>query len=334
MKTRPSAWITLTLFAALPLIGSAVDFKPSFNDAPVPAESIRKVEHALPAAPVVQPRAERRILLVSSTAGFRHKSIGLGKVAIEQLGSTTGAYETIISDDPANFELAVLKTFDAVLLLNTTQDFFMPNKKQRGTYSDADWAALQQRHNRLIDNLIDYVEQGGGLAGVHSATDTCYGHERFGKAIGGYFDGHPWSRKNQVTIVVEDPEHELIKPVFGEIRHFELVEEIYQFRPEPYSRERLRVLLHLDPERSDKVKGLKRADNDYAVSWVQQVGDGRVFYTSIGHNDHVYWDPLILKHYLAGIQFACGDLRADTTPSAQMQMPSVISCCDHAEDDT
>ena len=76
------------------------------------------------------------------------------------------------------------------------------------------------------------------------------------------------------------------------------------------------MLLHLDPARSDEVKGLKRKDNDYAVAWVQAVGEGRVFYTSIGHNPHIFYNPLMLKHYLAGIQFATGDLPADTTPSA------------------
>ncbi len=135
--------------------------------------------------------------------------------------------------------------------------------------------------------------------------------------MGGYFNGHPWNANNNVTIVIEDCEHALMKPVFGDANDFALKEEIYQFREEPYSRDRLRVLLHVDLARSDQVKKLKRTDNDYAVAWVQQVGKGRVFYSSIGHNPHIYWNPLMLKHYLAGIQFATGDLPADTTPSGR-----------------
>ncbi len=323
---------TPIIFASLMFacsLSAAVDFVPSFTDKPVAAGSIAKVEQALPSEPIVKPAAKRRILVVSSTAGFRHKSIPIGKIAIEKLGEATGAYEATISDDPANFEPDVLKTFDTVLLLNTTQDFFMPGRNQRKQYSAAELAELQKRHNSLIDNLIDYVEQGGGLAGIHAATDTCYKHKEYGEAIGGYFNGHPWRFKDQVTIVVEDQEHAVNKPVFGEQKDFELVEEIYQFKEEPYSRERLRILLHLDPERSAQVKGLKRTDNDYAVAWVQSVGKGRVFYTSIGHNEHIYQNPLMLKHYLAGIQFACGDLKADTTPSAHLQMPNVSACCGH-----
>jgi hypothetical protein len=29
----------------------------------------------------------------------------------------------------------------------------------------------------------------------------------------------------------------------------------------------------------------------------------------------VYWNPVMLKHYLTGIQYVLGDLQADATPS-------------------
>ncbi|HKK19019.1 MAG TPA: ThuA domain-containing protein [Opitutales bacterium] len=318
---------SIFFFAFSLSLQAAVEFIPKFDDKPVAAEHMEKIEAALPEGPIVEPEAQRRILVVSATAGFRHKSIPTGKFALEKMGTGTGAYETVISDDPANFEPEALETFDTVVLLNTTQDFFMPNGKKKKDYSEEDWKWLQKRQDRLIDNLIDFVEQGGGLVGIHAATDSCYNHEAYGKTIGGYFWGHPWNAGNNVMIVVEDPEHAVNKPVFGETKSFQIKEEIYQFRPEPYSRERLRILLHLDPERSDKVKGMKREDNDYPVAWVQKVGKGRVFYSSLGHNHHIYWDPVLLKHYLAGIQFACGDLEADTTPSAKIQMPSLPACC-------
>lgn len=305
---------------------AVVDWKPTFNDKPVSNKLKSAVDAALPSEPIVAPKSARKTLVFSATSGFRHRSIPTGKYALEQLGKSTGAFETVISDDPAYFEPEALKQFDTVILLSPTQDFFMPPKKGKNVpkFSKEELEWLKARHNRLVDNLVDYVEAGGGLMGIHAATDACYGHEEYGEMMGGYFWGHPWNAKTQVTIVVEDPEHETIKPVFAGIESFELVEEIYQFQPEPYSREKLRILLHLDPERSAKVKGLKRKDNDYPVAWVQKVGEGRVFYSSIGHNDHIYANPLMLKHYLAGIQFACGDLEADTTPSAKIAMPTVV----------
>ena len=57
-------------------------------------------------------------------------------------------------------------------------------------------------------------------------------------------------------------------------------------------------------------------DGIYAVSWIRTYGKGRVFYSSLGHSPRVFWDARILQHFLAGIQFALGDL---TAASAQQQ---------------
>ena len=312
---------SITLLS-IPLVTSLgwADFMPKFNDPDVSEQDTKVIIAAMPKKPIVKPKAQRTVLVYSATAGFRHKSIPYGKVALEEMGKKTGAFTTVISDDPANFEADNLKQFDAVILLNTTQDFFMPSAKtEKEKYSDDEWSSMLNRHNRLVDNLIDYVEAGGGLVGIHSATDSCYQHEAYGETMGAYFWGHPWTAKTNVTIVVEDPEHEIIKPVFKGIRDFRLQEEIYQFQEEPYSRDKLRILLNLDPDRSDPVdpEKIKRTDGDFAVAWVKKAKKGRVFYTSIGHNNHIYSNPLMLKHYLAGIQFAMGDLKADTTPSAK-----------------
>ena len=253
---------------------------------------------------------------------FRHASIATGKVALDRMGIKTGAYKALISDDPENFEVDVLKTFDAVVLLSPTLDFFMPPNKLREDFSDAQWNWLQARHERLIANLVQFVHAGGGLVGIHAATDSCYEDEDYGNMIGGYFWGHPWSWRHNVTILIEDSEHALIKPVFGDMSDFRIQEEIYQFKEEPYSREKLRVLLSLDVERSDEPMAkvpLRRTCGDYAISWVQSVGEGRVFYTNLGHNHHIYTNPLLLKHFLAGIQFATGDIEADTRPSASLE---------------
>ena len=306
----------LTYLSLALSLSAASDWTPTFDDEPVPPAQIEAIEKAVPKAPIVEPKAGRRVLVFSATAGFRHKSIPYGKVAFEKMGQSSGAYQTVISDDPKNFELEALQEFDAVILLSPTQDFLMPSRKNREDFPEEEWQWLQARHNRLVDNLTEYVKQGGGLVGIHAATDACYNHKDYPSMIGGLFDGHPWNAGNNVTIVVEDPEHAINKPVFEAMKDFRIKEEIYQFRAEPYSREKLRILLHLDPERSDQVEKMKRKDNDYPVAWVQSFGEGRVFYSTLGHNKHIFQNTLILRHFLAGIQFATGDLEADTTPSA------------------
>ena len=129
--------------------------------------------------------------------------------------------------------------------------------------------------------------------------------------VGGIFDGHPWHEK--VTVKLDEPEHPLTAAFRG--KGFEITDEIYQFTG-PYSRKRLRVLLSLDTGKTDMNRpGIKRADRDFPISWVQRFGRGRVFYCSLGHDHDVFWNPAVLRHYLDGIQFALGDLPADSTPS-------------------
>lgn len=277
---------------------------------------------ALPTEAIVEPLAPRRVLLFSATYGHRHGSIPIGKLALSRVGEATGAYETVISDDPANFEADTLKTFDAVILLNSTGALFKPDWKTKDQYPADVWQRYADDHQRLVGNLITYVKNGGGLVGVHAATDANYGHVEYRKTIGATFAGHPWWGHQNVTLVIEDSEHPIIKPVFDGMKDFQIQEEIFQFADKHYTRDRARVLLSLDVERSDEPKTeMKRKDNDYAVCWVQAIGKGRVFYTSLGHRPATYTNPMMLEHFLAGIQFATGDLKADTTPSNQVNKP-------------
>jgi type 1 glutamine amidotransferase len=61
-----------------------------------------------------------------------------------------------------------------------------------------------------------------------------------------------------------------------------------------------------------------RKDQDYAVSWCQQVGKGRSFYTSLGHSKEVWKDPLFQEHLMSGIKWANGQLEGDATPSSKL----------------
>lgn len=300
-----------------------IDWKPEFDDEPLSNEQIELIAEAVPNKPITEPKKSRKALLYSATAGARHGSIPVGQHALKKMAESSGAYELVVSDDPVHFERDNLKQFDAVILLNSTGNFFMPNTRGetslRDQFSDDEWAELEKRDAKLIGNLIDYVRNGGGLVGIHAATDAYYGNWDFRNMIGGTFWGHPWTAGQQVMIEIEDSEHELMNPVFGDTKQLSLKEEIYQFN-KPYSRERLRVLLRLNPELSETPQSEpRRKDGDFAVAWARSEEKGRVFYTSIGHRHEHFWNPLILKHYLAGIQFATGDLEADMTPSSELE---------------
>ena len=114
-----------------------------------------------------------------------------------------------------------------------------------------------------------------------------------------------------VTVNVEEPDHAIVRCFCGP--SFQHTDEIFQFSH--FSRKKVRVLLSLDTARTDMNKpGIFRKDGDFALSWVRNNGKGRVFYCEFGPQKDVYWNPKVLRHYLAGIQFAIGDLKAPAEP--------------------
>lgn len=276
-----------------------------------PAGALEKIQAALPAEAFAKPKKARKLLVFSKTSGFRHASIATGKVAFTELGKKTGAFETVISDDLANFESDKIKEFDGIMFLSTTMNPFLPGKAELEKLSEdekkAKVAAAKEKEMALKDSLMSWIKNGGAFIGIHAATDTFYEWEEYGTMINGYFDGHPWNAGTQVSIKVEpgQEKHPLVAMFDGQNVDFK--EEIYQLKA-PYDSKSVHMLLRLDPEKSDmNVKGLKREDKDWGVAWARHWEKGRVFYCSLGHNHDMYWHPKVVSHYLAGIQWALGD---------------------------
>jgi type 1 glutamine amidotransferase len=279
--------------------------------APPTPEQIGYMQAAIPKEPTVKPQKARRLLVFTLCKGFRHSSIECCATALKLMGRETGAYEAVISADIAMFEPKNLRQFDAVCFNNTTGELFLPQKLEE--LPEPAQQAARELDARLKKSLLDFVRSGHGVVGIHAATDCFYKWPEYGEMMGGCFHGHPWHEK--VTLKIDEPEHPINAAFGGE--PFEVVDEIYQFR-DPYSRQKLRVLLSLDTSRTDmNKKGIHRDDNDFAVSWVRNYGKGRVFYCSLGHREEIFWNRTVLRHYLDGIQFALGDLKADAAPSAE-----------------
>jgi len=50
-------------------------------------------------------------------------------------------------------------------------------------------------------------------------------------------------------------------------------------------------------------KGIKRADKDFAISWVKEYGKGRVFYSTLGHTEESWADPGVQKMWLEAVKW-------------------------------
>jgi len=261
----------------------------------------------LPDKAYAKPAKPRKILIFAKTNGFHHDSVGTGKVALTELGKKTGAWETVVSDDLANFEPKNISQLDGIVFLSTTGEPFDPSKDEAAKMDDQAKKDAEKRADELKKSLMDFVKGGKAFIGIHAATDTFYNWHEYGEMIGGYFDAHPWTSGTQVSIKVEPGQEKFPLVAMFDGKNIDFKEEIYQLK-DPYDSKKVHMLLRLDPEKSDmNVQNLHRQDKDWGVSWVKSWGKGRVFYCSIGHNHEMYWNPIILRHYLAGIQWALGD---------------------------
>ncbi|MBI1902678.1 MAG: ThuA domain-containing protein [Planctomycetia bacterium] len=293
--------------------GNTLYFRNIYVRELVTAEQAEKIGESAPLKARAEPKSPRTVLAYTRAAGFVHSSIPHGAHAVDRLGRQTGAFKVVVSDDREMFAPDRLKEFDAVVLCNTTGNWLEPRKEDLEGKSPEEQQKLKDRTEVLKKSLVEFVRGGKGLAGFHSASDSNYNWPEFGDMIGGYFDGHPWHEK--VAVKVEESSHPLLAVFQGQ--GFDVTDEIYQFKT-PYSRDNLRVLLSLDASRFDVSKG-KRQDKDFAVAWVHEYGQGRVFYSSLGHREEIYWNPKLLQFYLDGIQYALGDFAADATPSAKVK---------------
>lgn len=272
-----------------------------------PSKYEKDIIEAIETLNTKKPDKPRKLLIFSLTNGFYHRSIPVGNLAFQLLGEKTGAFEPVVSNDLANFEPEKINEFDAICFLNTTLELFSPHKKIAEKLSEPEKQEWKEREARLKESLMNFIKSGKGFVGIHAATDTFYQWPEYGEMIGGYFDGHPWNAKTKVSISCEAGEENQCCVAHLDGENLEFKEEIYQFKA-PYDANKLQVVLRLDPDKNDLSRG-KRKDNDYPVSWIKHHGKGSIFYSSLGHNEHIYTNPKVLQHYLSGIQWAMGDLK-------------------------
>lgn len=262
----------------------------------VSPEDRAKIEAALPAKAPATPGKPRKLLVFDRQVNYGgHASIPHANLAMQLMGERTGAFTATHSSEPGALAPANLEQYDAIYLNNTVGDIFDTPEIRAG--------------------FVAFVTRGGGVVGNHGTSVASPKWTEFGEILGGAGASHR-EPTEKATINVEDPTHPVTRAFDG--TPFEFVDEFYRVGA-PYSRDKVRVLLSLDPILTDMMQGrcfgrCLRDDNDYPLAWIRQHGKGRVFYTSLGHHPDVFWDPRVLAMFLAGTQYALGDLEADATP--------------------
>ncbi len=217
-------------------------------------------------------RSPVRVLMVTTTAGFRHDSIPAARDSVAGLANQNG-FTVTATEDLSTISSTGLAGYDVLFFALTSGELALDGNQKAA--------------------LLAFVSGGKGFIGTHSATDTLHDWPEYGRLIGAYFKEHPWTRSG--TVVVEDPAHETAAGLGG---RFDIVEEFYAFSDNP--RPRVHVLLRLDAASVG-------ASGDYPLAWSWSYGSGRVYYNALGHFAETWRDPRFQRQIAAAIRWAAGN---------------------------
>ena len=268
---------------------------------------------ALSAAPA------HKILFFSKSSGFEHSVISwkAGKPSLADkvfldLG-TKHPWTFEFSKDGSKFSPEYLAKFDTVIFY-TTGDL---------TTTGADGEPAMTPEGKKA--LFDYVRNGKGFIGLHSATDTFHTGKNTGLVatddkdayicmIGAEFIGH--GEQQVATNKVTDPKFPGLEKAGASFSFLEEWYSLINFNPD------LHAITVIEPA---TMKGNDYNRPPFPTTWARQEGKGRVFYTAMGHRDDIWTNPLFQDILVGAIRWTTGDVKADISPNLKQVAPDAAT---------
>jgi type 1 glutamine amidotransferase len=260
--------------------------------------------------------SKKRLLMYTRSAGYEHDVIKRGKDNALSLAekivtdlSAKHGFEVTCTKDGKDFLPDNLAKYDA-FLFETTEDLTKEGgDKNRPMPPEGKQA------------LLDLIAKGKGFIGCHCASDTFHtpGDRRQNQPrekldpyiamLGGEFIVHGAQQKAWMRVI--DPKF----PGVGDEKDFELNEEWYalkNFAPD------LHVILVQD---TMGMQGEMYQRGSFPATWARRHEKGRVFYTSMGHRDDVWQNPLFQQLLVGALSWTFGNVEADVTPNLDKVAP-------------
>lgn len=268
---------------------------------------------------------KRKILFYTKSSAFEHSVISWkngqpswAEKTLLELGAKNHWDFTFLKDG-TNFTKDYLAQFDAVFFY-TTGDLTTPGTDgQPGMPADGKQA------------LIDYVRGGRGFIGSHSASDTFHtsnesqkGQDRYlnhgdkadpyVRLIGGEFIKHGAQQEAKNKVI--DPQFPGFEKVGAEFSFQEEWYSLKDFTPD------IHVLTVID---APSMKGDEYKRPPFPNTWARKEGNGRVFYTAMGHREDVWTNPTFQEILVGGIKWALGDVKAEVPPNIKSAAPGAYT---------
>jgi len=228
------------------------------------------------------------ILIISKTTGFRHsEAIEASQPMFSNLEESNNwfIYQT---EDAGIFNNIQLTQFDVVIWNNAT-----------GT-------VLNSEQQELFKS---FLEAGGGYVGIHAAGDGS--HYRWpwyqNNIICATFSHHPLKNQFQAADIKLNHVPDSTWNISTQWNH---TDEWYIFSNQP-SEKGATVLYTIDGNSIDNngnilwIKAFNFGMGEHhPVAWFKDIGQGRSFYTSIGHTAETYQNPNYIEMIQKAIRWA------------------------------
>jgi type 1 glutamine amidotransferase len=138
------------------------------------------------------------------------------------------------------------------------------------------------------ENLCAYVNQGGGLAGIHGANASFKKNTAYPHLIGSHFVRHDPGTHEFLVSPTPNTRHELAE----DLAPFAITDEFYEIAWDGGEQD---VFLE------GSYKGVQKP-----MAYTKKVGQGRVFYTANGHDEKAFRNPAFQTLTVRGVLWAAG----------------------------
>lgn len=133
------------------------------------------------------------------------------------------------------------------------------------------------------DALVNYVDGGKRLFGIHSATVVEPENLKYIDMVGGRFVHH--SPHHEFTLKIADPGH----PVLANISDFKITDELY--------------VLDRTPSAASILMTAFWENHAQPMLYLRAYGRGRVLYNALGHDQNAYENPNFKKIVINSVKW-------------------------------
>ncbi len=140
--------------------------------------------------------------------------------------------------------------------------------------------------HRQEQGLIDFVENGGGLVGIHCGNDSFVRNDRYMKLIGSQFIGH--GPVVAFDVSVKDADH----PLAARVQSFRITDELYIVKNHADYDAYLQAYWHNAPQ---------------PMAYTRAQGRGHIGYLALGHGVEAFRHPVFQSQVIRQLRYVCGE---------------------------